>query len=141
MERLPTRIAALRRTLLASAGHFAAVLALAGCASASHVGGAAEQARQEFSRENFCPLVRVTAAYQTSTPPPPPEIENDPERRAMWEAAARQREATKEYSVVDVNGCGVHVDYACWDYDGSDRGPRGQRLRWHIGIACIEEAP
>ena len=139
MRRLLERIACLQRKALALTGHFVAVVALAGCSGASHVSAAAEQAGRDFSKEVYCPLGRVSAVDTQEMPAPSAEVANDPERLAMWEAAARRRAATDLRHAVAVRGCGERMDYVCWDIRWYDRGPRGQRWRTE-GAVCVEEA-
>jgi hypothetical protein len=139
MRRLLERIACLQRRAFALSGHFASIVALAGCSGASHVSAAAEQAGRDFSKEVYCPLRRVNAVDTQEMPAPSAEVASDPERLAMWEAAARRRAATDPRHTVAVRGCGERMDYVCWDIVRRDRGRRGQL--WTIeGAVCVEEA-
>jgi hypothetical protein len=139
MRRLLERIARLQRRALVLSGHFASVVALAGCSGASHVSAAAEQAGRDFSKEVYCPLARVNAVDMQEMPAPSAEVANDPERLAMWQAAARRRAETDPRHTVAVRGCGERMDYICWDIVSHDRGRRGQ-IWTTKGAVCIEEA-
>jgi hypothetical protein len=109
------------------AGSIAASLALVGCHGAPLRSArlAVDDARWTFSTEHYCPVHRVAEQYIDSTPLAPPPIANDPERYALWHAAAQKRAGGQHYILVQ--GCEEQVMYKCW-YD-------------HAGEPCLELRP
>ena len=107
-----------------------------GCATPRSLQGA-EQARLQFSSDDYCPLDRVVAARVIPIPTPPPAIARDPERLAMWQQAAERAAHTDPRQTIAVSGCGDRATYWCWNFEGQVGPPgRGKARKVSIGAAC-----
>ena len=113
----------------AAAGAFALALGLAGCTNVSSLtyGASGPEVRRRFVEEAYCPASRVRVrVVDPTTPAPPRSIREDPERLALWEAAAERRGQRPDVRrVVYANGCGLSAAFECWQ-DGR-RPRRGRR--------------
>lgn len=115
-------------------GQLAALILLAGCASAAAPNAVA--ARTDFARERYCPLRRVFAAAIDVTPPPRAAIARDPERLAMWRRRARSREAGTRW--IGVAGCEEHALYLCRNVAVRETLGRHGRTAFNEPI-CLEQ--
>jgi hypothetical protein len=118
---------------------------LAGCASVAVPSSVV--VRRDFASERYCPIERVAAAEVDRTPPPSPAIARDPERLAMWRAAAKRRVGGTH--LIDARGCDERAVYVCRDEiigerrgHGSwvaGRGARHRRRNVEISPVCLEQ--
>jgi len=115
----------------ARAGRLAWVLALASCAPAPVV----QEARAQFARHEYCPTSRIESARDiVDVPPPPAAIARDPDRLKLWDAEAQRRAAASSSHRVVVSGCGVQVEYVCWDlWDDAEPLPGDTRITKRAG--------
>jgi hypothetical protein len=123
---------------LALPGRLALALALLETVACVKPGrSATSEAELQFSQSVFCPRARVAAGRLVTIPTPPPEIEIDPERRAMWRATYERRALADPRQTIAASGCGHETVYACWTLVGREWTGRHVTV-FDIGSSCIE---
>jgi hypothetical protein len=121
-------------------GTIVAAIALVACTPVPLLSRMARTARQDFSEAHFCPAYRVGSRVADATPQAPERIARDPERLAMWRAAAARR--APERRLVHVRGCEENATYACWDEGGSaSMRHHPHEQRWvSFGTVCLDQS-
>jgi hypothetical protein len=122
-------------------GPLAVAMSLAACAPAP--GPAAVTAREQFSRDAFCPLARVQATEILPMAQPPDKIARDPERLEMWleRVHTRTMGESEPKLRVQVRGCQEHAEYTCWERATLERARRGGYKRVLTMASCIPDIP
>lgn len=104
------------------------LLLLCGCQSVT------DGAKEQFSKENTCPLDRVETRARTELKPsqfgkagtPPRDIASDPGRLQLWRAEQAKLAANDDSwgQIVEARGCDAHVFYECGHPSSSSDGKR-----------------
>jgi hypothetical protein len=94
---------------------------------------AAEQAREQFSQDDFCPVSRVSVKRIIPLETAPPAVASDPARVEMWQDTADMHADADPRKTFEVTGCGDRVTYSCWYYP--EMSQRGSEQ----GASCIAQ--